>query len=136
MFFIPTLYRSDYGIIVLETRKGGYNMNNRKSMISSLTMVVFLFVLAVVQFVRVSELTFLSYSPPLSGYEFILIAILLVILIGVVFFYIPLSIVLKWNVKIHISIVPTIFTNIGKVVTNSFEKSNERIYLRLNVIRC
>ena len=111
-------------------------MSKQKYLVSSLSMIMMLFLVASYMFVTIQDLTlFASYSIS-NDISFLLMSCLIIIVVAVVVYVIPMFIVFELNVNLKLTLSPN--THYSYKVTSVYKlvKNESRRYLRLNVIRC
>jgi len=111
-------------------------MNKQKYLISSISMVMMIFLVGFYQFIKLSSLSFLEQTSATNEIGFILLSVAMIIVVAIVSYYIPMLLIFEFKVKFNISFTPDNYiSNQNYVLYNSIKIISRR-YLRLNVIRC
>ena len=111
-------------------------MNKRKYLISSISMVMILFLVAYYQLVNLSSLSNLEQTTTINEISFILISIILVLAVVMITYYLPMILVFEFKVILIITLSPIDYISKKNYVVNNIVKPISKRYLRLNVIRC
>lgn len=111
-------------------------MSKQKYLVSSLSMIVMLFLVASYMFVSISDLTLFATSNFSNDISFLLMSCLIIIVVAIVVYVIPMLIVFELNLNLNLTLSPN--TQHSYEITNGYKlvKIESRRYLRLNVIRC
>lgn len=116
--------------------RGGVCMNKQKYMISSVTMICMLFLVAIVQVVRINGLEFLQQTTAVNDYSFLVMILLVILLISFAGYFVPMILVLELTFKIDVYYAPKSYKSNNSFKLVSLHKPISRRYLRLNVFRC
>jgi len=111
-------------------------MNKQKYLISSISMILMLFLVVSYQAVRISGLSFLEQTNSFNDLMFIAVSVITVLLVALLIYYLPMLLVFEVSVKLNITLSPIIYVRVIKDQTRLLVIIISRRYLRLNVIRC
>jgi hypothetical protein len=116
--------------------EGGDNMNKRKYLVSSMSMILMLFFVVTFQTVRIAGLSFLEQTTSANDLIFIVVSVFCVLFITILFYYVPMLLVFEVSFNLCITLSPEIYISIPNRKINKIVVKKGRRYLRLNVIRC
>lgn len=116
--------------------EGGDNMNKQKYLISSISMILMLFLVVSYQAIRISGLSFLQETSSFNDLTFITVSVITVLLVSLLIYYLPMLLVFEVSMKFNIALSPKIYVRVIKEKAGFLVIIVSRRYLRLNVIRC
>lgn len=111
-------------------------MNRKKYLISSITMIMMLFLLGLFQYNKLSSITFFNHRSLPIEFGFIVMSIILLIVVALITYYVPMLIMIEYSLTLNILLSPVNYVSKKNFVLQYTIKPVSRIYLRLNVIRC
>lgn len=111
-------------------------MNRKKYLISSITMIMMLFILGLFQYNKLSSISFFNHKSLSIEFGFIVMSIILLIVVALITYYIPMLIMFEYSLTLNVSLSPDNYVSKQDFVIQYTTKPVSRIYLRLNVIRC
>lgn len=111
-------------------------MSKQKYTVSSLSMIMILFLVSSYMYVSISDLTFFTSSNFSNDFVFLLISSFIIIVVALVAYVFPMILVFEFNLNLKVNISPTnqYYYQFKRVYI--ILKNESRRYLRLNVIRC
>jgi len=111
-------------------------MERYKIKLSSVFMISMLVVIAIIQLFRLSELSFMRASFITYEISFIIVIIPIILIISFLFFYLPVVFVFEVHYRVPYSYICKTYSNFKQFNIRPNNKTLDRTYLRLCVIRC
>jgi hypothetical protein len=111
-------------------------MKEQKVNLSNMYMVSILALIAIVQVFRLSELSFMRASLFTYEISFVIVIIPFVLIISFLFFYLPVVFTISVHYRLPYSYNGLTYKNTKQLNIRLNNKTLDRTYLRLCVIRC